>query len=131
MPTLKVAGLEKPVAIQSIVWIKGDGNYARLHYANSQFYLAAQTLNWFKNQLSGFIRIHKSVLVNPTHIIQFEQIKTKEARVLMSTGPSLDIARRRIVEVRTKLGMPPFEAHSFLLIDPNWRQDKDQISKPY
>ncbi|GAB3894803.1 LytTR family DNA-binding domain-containing protein [Spirosoma agri] len=126
MPTLKVAGLEKPIAIESIVWIEGDGNYARLHFTTGQFYLAAHTLNWFKKQLSGFIRIHKSVLINPAHVVQFAQTKAKEAQVFMSTGSSLDIARRRIGEVRTMLGMPPFEAHSFLLIDPGSQQNKDQ-----
>ena len=121
MPVLKVAGLEKPIAIESIVWIEADGNYARLHFTAGQFYLASQTLNWFEGQWPGSIRIHKSVLVNPAHVLRFVQTQAKEAQVMLTTGKVLPIARRRIEGVRHQLGMPAYKANSFQL----------QLARPY
>ncbi|MCK8493545.1 LytTR family transcriptional regulator [Spirosoma sp. RP8] len=113
MPTLKLAGLEKRVAIQSIIWIEGDGNYARFYFDNSQEYLVSQTLKCVEAYLPAFIRIHKSVLINPDHITQFEQYKAKEAFVVMSNGHRIQLAYRRIDDVRTRLGMVAFQTQSF------------------
>lgn len=113
MTTLKVAGLDKPIVNSSIVWIEGDGNYARLHFTDSHSYLASQTLKGFEAKLPAFVRVHKSVLINPKHIVRFEQTKAKQAWIVMSTGQHIEIAHRRINQVRHTLGMASFSAQSF------------------
>lgn len=115
MSTIKVIGLKEPLPINSIIWIEGDGNYARIHLADNKTYLAADTLKKFEVRLASFVRIHKSGLINPRYIRRFEQSKAKEAYVEMSSGQLFQLAQRRIASVRSQLGMPSFQATNFCL----------------
>jgi DNA-binding LytR/AlgR family response regulator len=113
MTTLNVAGLENPIAIESITWIQGDRNYARIYFSNRPTYLVTQTLKWFDEQLPSFVRIHKSALINPLYVIGFEQEISRAAQVLLRTGHRLPVSRRRIDAVRTELGISPFNSFKF------------------
>ncbi len=116
MNSINIAGLEKPLLIESIIWIEGEGNYARFHLAGNQTYLASQTLKHLEHHLPAFVRIHKSALINPVCITGFEQQKAKVAYVTMSNGQRIQLAYRRIEQVRSKLKMVCFQAQSFRLL---------------
>ena len=106
MTLFKVPGLKQSVQTGSIVLVEGDGNYARLHFEDGQVYTAVRTLKWFEDQLTGFVRLHKHLLINPTYIAHFNQQTTKEAHVLLKNGTTYPIARRRIKAVKVVLDIP-------------------------
>ena len=96
MLTLKVPGLQKPVATQSIVWIQGVGNYARIYFRNGEEFLASRTLKWFDSQLPQFVRIRKSVLINSNHVTRCQWNQSRNVLVTVRTGNAFSVARRRI-----------------------------------
>jgi DNA-binding LytR/AlgR family response regulator len=100
---LKVPGIRKPLLTELIVWVQGEESYAWVHMANKQCHLITLTLKWFEDQLSEFIRVHKSALINPTHITEFDQSTSIKAQVLLSSGIKLKVSRRRIRVVVERL----------------------------
>jgi len=85
--------------VQSVVWIQGSDNYARLHFQNGQQFLATRTLKWFEHQLPQFIRLRKSVLVTPAHVTRCQREHSRAILVTVRTGMAFPVARRRVVSV--------------------------------
>ncbi len=83
------------VRFVDILYLKGEDNYTRFFLEDGTFKLATRTLREFENLLApvGFIRIHKSHIVNPRWIksYRFEN----SGRVEMIDGQWLDVSRRR------------------------------------
>ncbi len=106
MLVLKLPGLSEPIAIESIICVEADINYVWIHYGRDeqhQKYLSAKTLKWVEAQLASFIRIHQSILINPTHIAQTTSTGTKRMAIQMSNGMTLPVSRRRVARVRQRL----------------------------
>ncbi|AUD06070.1 LytR/AlgR family response regulator transcription factor [Spirosoma pollinicola] len=105
MAILKVPGLQKPCSTDLIIWIEGDGNYVWIHFVDRPKFLSAQTLKWFARQLPGFLRVHKSSLVNSDHLVQFKRTHVRQAKVILSNGVTLLVSRRRVQPIADQLGI--------------------------
>ncbi|AUD06777.1 LytR/AlgR family response regulator transcription factor [Spirosoma pollinicola] len=103
MPLLELLNLSDPIVINSIVCAKGYDNYTWLHCTNQSKLLLATTLKKFETQLPSFIRVHKSSLINPTHIVQIKTDRPRHLVILMSNGMVIPVARRRAEHVRQLL----------------------------
>jgi DNA-binding LytR/AlgR family response regulator len=102
MAVFKVPGFDKPLQIELIIWIQGDGNYSRIHCRDGKSYLVSQTLKWFEDRLSQFVRIHKSMLINPVHLANLNE-NGKPVTVLLSNGTELNVSRRRMGAIKIGL----------------------------
>ncbi len=93
---------ESPVMaiLETVVLLEGDSNYTTLHLNNGQRILMAQTLGCFEKQLVGygFLRVHKSFIVNTKHIVLIER-----NILYLSNGQAIEVARRRRREFKKKL----------------------------
>lgn len=103
MQLLKQLSLSDPMVMESIVWAEGFDNYTWLHYANQPKYLSATTLKEFESQLPSFVRIHKSSLINPAHLVQIKRDSSGHLVMQMSNGMRIAVARRRAEHVRQRL----------------------------
>jgi len=77
-------------------------NYTKFHFTNGSSKLISKTLKKIEEQLSesGFMRVHKSNLVNLRHIISYRKGKT--GYLLMSDKSEVMIApgkRNRLIEL--------------------------------
>lgn len=56
----------------TILWIESDGNYSTIHLKDDKRRVIRQSLSELQEQLpaTGFIRIHKSYLVNKAHVME-------------------------------------------------------------
>jgi DNA-binding LytR/AlgR family response regulator len=85
------------VDFEKVMYLSSDINYTALHFENGQTEIFAYTLKLFEEHLEKdghFIRIHRHFMVNR----QFIEMKNKK-KVILMTGISLPIARRRKMEV--------------------------------
>lgn len=103
MSVLKLPGLRPPVALDSIIWVEGHGNYSWVYFTQQPRYLWATTLKRVEAQLPGFIRIHKSALINPTYVDKLTMTGPRSLCIRMSDGAKLLVARRRMEGVRHQL----------------------------
>jgi DNA-binding LytR/AlgR family response regulator len=101
METIELADLKRRrrVAVKSIEYFEGVGNYTFVHLKGERPVMVSKTLLRFAEQLPDFIRIHKKMLVNPEHIVDHRIQRGKPKLVRLSGDRSLTISRRRVSEI--------------------------------
>ena len=78
--------------IQNILYCKADDNYTQLFLVDGYKKLVSKTLKYFETILSenGFVRIHKSYLVNVNYVTTYK--KGKGGTVVLNNGKELSVA---------------------------------------
>ena len=87
---------------EDILRLEADKSYTHIHLFNKRPFIASKTLKHFEEMLDefGFIRTHKSHLVNPKHITR---ISSDNGFVLLSDGTKVEVSRRKKDEVQQQL----------------------------
>lgn len=82
---------------EDIAWCEADRNYTALHLIDERRFVSARTLKDYDEMLTpfGFLRVHKSALVNRRHVEGID----KEGHVRLRNGHRVEISRRRFEEV--------------------------------
>jgi two-component system, LytTR family, response regulator len=77
--------------IADIVRFEADRNYTRIILTNGQVFLTSKNLSFYAALLpEGFVRVHKSHLLNSEYIVQ------KEKKIIrMSDGGEIEVSRRK------------------------------------
>ena len=91
--SLKTQQGQLQIKLKDIIFIEGNGNYSNIHLAIEKKELVSKTVSNLEDLLDnkGFFRIHKSYLVNKTHIVS----KPNGISVKMSNNINLPVSRRR------------------------------------
>lgn len=84
-----------------VVWCEADVNYTNLHLADERRFVSARTLKDYEDMLTplGFLRTHRSYLVNRAHIDHLD----KSGYVVLRNGRKVEVASRRREEVAKAL----------------------------
>jgi DNA-binding LytR/AlgR family response regulator len=85
-----------PIAMADILWIKAEGDYARIHTAE-RGYLVTRTLNELEERLdrAHFLRIHRSAIVRTDRIAAVKGEGSSRYRVVLQDGTELIVSRTR------------------------------------
>jgi two-component system LytT family response regulator len=88
--------------IEEIIRLEADSSYTHIHLKDRKPFVASKTLKHFEEMLDefGFIRTHKSHLVNP-HFIS--RISNDNEYVLLRDGSRVEVSRRKKEEVLQQL----------------------------
>lgn len=80
---------------EDIIYVEGDNNYSILHLDNNKKLVVSKTLSYTEELLTGhsFIRIHKSYLINLSHLSRYH--KNDGGYVEMGNGAKLSVSRTR------------------------------------
>jgi DNA-binding LytR/AlgR family response regulator len=80
-----------------ILYIEAQDNYSMLYLVDNDKVIVSRTLKSFEEELnsSGFIRCHKSYMVNGLYIKEY-MIKKSEFILILQNQMQLIVARRRI-----------------------------------
>lgn len=91
------------IRTEQVVFCQGDGAYTRFFLENKKQILVSKMLKEYDMVLSahGFFRIHRSYLVNLTHVVRY--FRGKGGEVEMSDGSVLAVSRDRKEEFLSKL----------------------------
>jgi len=81
--------------LKQIIRLQSDSNYTVLHLLDGAKITVAKTLKDYDIQLSekGFLRVHRSHLVNVTHIQSY--LKEEGGTILMSDDSKVEVSRRK------------------------------------
>ncbi|MBC7885484.1 MAG: response regulator transcription factor [Saprospiraceae bacterium] len=81
------------VQLDEIIRLQAESNYTRIFLASGKIFVSAKTLKEYDEILNGhkFLRVHKSHLVNPTHIIKFD----RTGLLHMSDKSTVEVSRRK------------------------------------
>ena len=88
--------------LNEILRLEADRNYTFIHLTNKKPFIASKTLKYFEEMLDefGFIRTHKSHLVNPVHVVRLSH---DHEHVFLTDGSKIEISRRKKEEVQQQL----------------------------
>lgn len=92
----------KEVAVNDIVMIEGDGNYAIFYFSTGKKLMVSKTLKEYELLLGNhhFVRIHKSYMINLHYLERFD-VKYEDT-VWLRNGLRVDVSRRRKKEFHAK-----------------------------
>lgn len=78
---------------EKVVRLEADGNYTKIHLVGGQKFTSSRTLKEYEEMMpqKEFFRIHKTNLVNLSHVKQY--IKGEGGEVLMSDDSLLEVSR--------------------------------------
>ena len=84
----------KKVSIDNVILLKGHVNYTTFHLRHGREKVVARSIKFFEKFLEthGFLRIHRSFMVNPNYI---EMYNSEKEILTMSNGQEANISRRR------------------------------------
>lgn len=82
---------------KDIILLEGSSNYTKFFFANQKQLIVAKTLKEYEDILveHQFLRVHKSYLVNKSHVLKVD----KEGVLELSNKMNIPISRRRKSEI--------------------------------
>lgn len=83
------------VGLQEILYCEASGSYTHFHFVNQQTVCSAKPIHEYEEMLadSGFMRIHKSYLVNLLHIKEY--IRGEGGMVVLDNNKEVEVSRRK------------------------------------
>lgn len=88
---------------QDILYCEANSNYTNIHLQNRTVILASKPLLEYETllQSTGFVRVHKTYLVNLDHIKEY--IKGEGGSVILSNGKEVEVSRRKKEELLKRM----------------------------
>jgi DNA-binding LytR/AlgR family response regulator len=88
------------IALETLEWIRAEGEYVRLH-VREQSFLLRNSITALADQLSseGFIRIHRSTIINQTRLSALRSSRAG-MKVVLESGEELPVGRKYRSAVR-------------------------------
>lgn len=84
---------KEQIALNKILRIEAVSNYSKIFLTNGQSFVVAKVLHWFESNMNctGFVRIHRSHLINSFHILKLNSSNT----IVLNDKSYVPIARRK------------------------------------
>ena len=91
------------IELDDILYAESSGNYTNLFFANQKMVCTSKPLHEYETLLedAGFVRIHKSILVNLLHVKEY--LRGEGGSVILSNGHEVEVARRKKDVFLTKM----------------------------
>lgn len=83
------------IEMDEILYAESSGNYTNLYFAGNKMVCTSKPLHEYEILLedAGFVRIHKSILVNLLHVKEY--LRGEGGTVLLSNNSELEVSRRK------------------------------------
>ena len=83
------------IELDDILYAESSGNYTNLYFANNKMVCTSKPMHEYEKLLedAGFVRIHKSILVNLLHVKEY--LRGEGGSVILSNGHEVEVARRK------------------------------------
>ncbi len=80
--------------IDRIIMLEGEGNYTVFHLQEGKSRMYAHCLHTYEAilQAKGFLRVHKSFMVNPRYVIDYN---IDESQLMLENNLTATVSRRR------------------------------------
>ncbi|WP_151526703.1 LytR/AlgR family response regulator transcription factor [Serinicoccus kebangsaanensis] len=101
---VELGGITRFVQRSSVRYVQAQGDYVRI-FTGAASHLLRVPLTTLESRWAdaGFVRIHRSTLVNLAHVGQVRQGQGRLALRLLPDGPELPVARRHAKAVRERV----------------------------
>ena len=97
-------GATRLIARSTVLYVKAEGDYVRLVADGGRFLVRGAMSDverrWVEH---GFVRVHRSYLVNLRRAVEIRPELGGGATVVMSDGSEIPVARRQVADLRRRL----------------------------
>jgi two-component system, LytTR family, response regulator len=102
---IKINGRIMAIRVADIDWIEADGDYVSVH-VGGKIWLVRETIAAMELRLalSGFVRIHRSTLVNAERVKELQPQDKGEYTVVLNDGTELKLTRHYRTSVERLVG---------------------------
>ena len=102
--TINAAGKLHKIAINTIAYCKGAGDYVELFLLDNSSLLHSTSLKEIEKHLPHtFIKVHRSYIVNTAQILSLERTSTGTGQLVLHNAMNVPVSRRIMPFVRQKL----------------------------
>lgn len=83
------------IELDDILYAESSGNYTNIYFLNKPLVCTSKPMHEYEKLLedAGFVRIHKSILVNLLHVKEYQ--RGEGGSVILSNGTEVEVARRK------------------------------------
>ena len=83
------------VNLPEIIYLEASGNYTNLHFITKPAICSSKLIHEYESLLedSGFVRVHKSFLVNMQHVEEYQ--RGEGGQVVLTNGHIVEVSRRK------------------------------------
>jgi two-component system LytT family response regulator len=99
---IATAGADLVLDVAEIEWIEADDYYAAVH-ARGRRHLIRESLASLEARLPGFVRVHRSAIVNLARVREVRARPGEDPAVVLHDGTQLPLSRRRRRQVAAAL----------------------------
>jgi two-component system, LytTR family, response regulator len=94
------------IPVAELVYLEAQDDYVMLYTASAK-YLKQQTMKYFEKALAAdlFVRIHRSYIVNVSHIAQLEHYDKESFKLILTNKTVLPLSKTGYVELKKVLGL--------------------------
>ncbi len=91
------------VSLEDIIHITASGNYSNIYFLNNKSECTTKPINEYESLLQdvGFVRIHKSCIVNIMHVKEYR--RGEGGVVRLTNGQEMEVSRRKKDLLITKI----------------------------
>jgi len=91
------------IELDDILYAESSGNYTNLYFLNKAMVCTSKPMHEYETLLedAGFVRIHKSILVNLLHVKEY--LRGEGGSVILSNGHEVEVARRKKDQLIAKM----------------------------
>ncbi|MBD2754334.1 response regulator transcription factor [Spirosoma validum] len=84
-----------------IAYFSGANNYSWLYFRNGEKRLLAKPISYLETKLPDFIRVHKTILINPSYVKSLHQPPRQKmaGEIRLDSGEVFPVSRRRWQQV--------------------------------
>lgn len=99
---VETGGRTRFIAREEVRWVEAQGDYVRLHMADSETHLIRMPISRLEEMWVdfGFIRIHRGYLVPFKHVTEFSAVGGNHTVTV--NGQSLPVSRRHVRDLRDR-----------------------------
>jgi DNA-binding LytR/AlgR family response regulator len=102
--TIRSAGKVEQIPVADITTVQGADGYAEIHLSGGRAILHTKSLGALERELpSDFLKVHRSHIVNTTHVRALERDPSGTGALLLSNGVRIPVSRRILPRVRAAL----------------------------
>lgn len=91
------------ISLSEIVYCEASSNYTNIHFAGRPLICASKPIHEYETMLDdcGFIRIHKSFLINIEHVREYQ--RGEGGHIVLSNGHIVEVSRRKKELLMTRM----------------------------
>jgi two-component system, LytTR family, response regulator len=103
---VKEGGNIRIIPVNEIQYIEAYDDYVKI-YTQKEMFLKKKTMSFYENSLdsSQFVRVHRSYLIQLTHLTRIEPLEKDTHVALLKTGVRIPLSKTGYLKLKTVLGM--------------------------